>query len=153
MAVIQFEWGQFDQWVDKACEYIADTSNPQDLRSEVCDALVRTTATLAELWSNKDSEIANFASVVSPESKSSVEVEKLMQDSCGKLLAVPQWSEQIKDTLHTVAPFMIEVLTTQGVFEEALFNEVPLLDFWYDSYSGLYKYSTESREEHTSQFS
>lgn len=150
MAVIQFEWGQFDQWVDKACEYIADTSNPQNLRSKVCDALMHTTATLAELWSNENSEIANFASVISTESKSSVEFEKLMQDSCGKLLAVPQWSEQIKDTLHTVASFQIEVLTSQGVFEEALSNDIPYLDFWYDSYSGLYKYSTKLHEEYTS---
>ena len=32
-------------------------------------------------------------------------------------------------------------------------NDIPYLDFWFDSFSGLYKYSTNLPEEHTSNFS
>lgn len=152
MAVIQFEWGQFDQWVDNACAYIANESNPAKLRGQVCDAFIRSIAALADTWAHTGNQYKDFAMVVQSESFSEG-FEKMLKDKYAKLIAVPQWGQLIKDTLHTVASFQIEVLTNQGVFEEVASNDIPYLDFWFDSFSGLYKYSTSLPEEHSSNFS
>lgn len=152
MAVIEFELSQFDQWVDNACTYIADESNPSKLRGQVCDAFVRSIATLADTWAHTGSQYKDFAMVVQSEPFSEG-FEKMLKDKYAKLIAVPQWCQLIKDTLHAVASFQIEVLTNQGVFEEVASNNIPYLDFWFDSFSGLYKYSTSLPEEHTSNFS
>lgn len=152
MAVIQFEWGQFDQWVDNVCKYIANESNPAKLRGQVCDAFVQSIATFADTWAHTGNQYKDFAMVVQSEPFNEG-FEKMLKNKHAKLIVIPQCSQLIKDTLHTVASFQIEVLTNQGVFEEVASNDIPYLDFWFDSFSGLYKYSTSLPEEHTSNFS
>lgn len=150
MAVIELEYSHFDEWLDHACGYIANESEPQELRNQVCEGLIETIVTICQQWTQKQDPDEAFALIVKyPNDKGFA---ACVHDKCAQLQVIPQWYDAMRDTAQVVAEFQLDVLDRQGIFQEALENQVPYLRYWYDGMSGLYKYSTQLPETKTSRF-
>lgn len=151
MPVIQLEYPYFQEWLYKACEYIADKSKPDQTRNAVCEGLITTLATICEQWAQQDSIDKVFALVVKYDYDEGFSA--CIHNKVAQLQVIPEWYDVMLDTAQAVSGFQLDVLGRQGVFEEALEHEVPYLQYWYDRTSGLYKYSTQMPEEKSAIFS
>ena len=140
MAVVEFERQGFENWLQSVRDYLLSDKSEKS-KKELLDGFHKTAITLISSLPGKTVEGGSdelLRTVFDVRNVPKVDYNDFEQYVKNFVTCL----ETVCDMICSVNPAMVSVLCSNGVFEEAMGNEIPYLEVYYDSFSGLYKYCT-----------